>query len=61
MGRLASGKLSGRLGFYVAERILTIKMQDLYQDIMAKIVQALRDLRNPSAKPDVLLLNYCSL
>ncbi len=44
--------LRRRLGFYVDPRGVNPHSQDaedLYQEIMAKIVQALHDLRNPSA------------
>lgn len=43
--------LRARLGFYVDQRGMNPHNQDaedLYQEIMAKIVQALHDLRNPS-------------
>lgn len=48
--------LRRKLGFYVDQRGTNPHNQDaedLYQEIVAKIVQALHDLRNPSAKPDI--------
>jgi len=48
--------LRRRLGFYVDQRGTNPHNQDaedLYQQIMAKIVQALHDLRNPSASSDI--------
>src|SRR5688572_15773551 len=45
--------LRRRLGFYVDQRGINPHNQDaedLYQEIMTKIVQTLHDLRNPSAK-----------
>jgi RNA polymerase sigma factor (sigma-70 family) len=45
-----------RLGFYVDHRGINPNNQnaeDLYQEIMAKIVQALHDLRNRSATTDI--------
>jgi RNA polymerase sigma factor (sigma-70 family) len=45
--------LRRRLGFYVNQRGINPHNQDaedLYQEIMTKIVQALHDLRNPPAK-----------
>lgn len=48
--------LRQRLGFYVDQRGLNPhnqNAQDLYQEIMSKIVQALHDLRSPAAKTQV--------
>src|SRR5687767_7392458 len=48
--------LRRRLGFYVDQRGTNPHNQDaedLYQEIMAKIVQALHDLRNPSPTPAI--------
>ncbi len=48
--------LRRRLGFYVNQRGINPHNQDaedLYQEIMAKIVQSLHDLRNPSSKTDI--------
>ena len=48
--------LRRRLGFYVDQRGMNPHNQDaedLYQEIMVKIVQALHDLRNPSATTDI--------
>lgn len=48
--------LRRRLGFYVDQRGTNSHNQDaedLYQEIMAKIVQALHDLRSPSAKTNI--------
>lgn len=48
--------LRRRLGFYVDQRGVNPHNQDaedLYQEIMAKIVQALHDLRNSSAPTDI--------
>ena len=48
--------LRRRLGFYVNLRGINPHNQDaedLYQEIMAKIVQALHDLRNHSAKASI--------
>ena len=48
--------LRRRLGFYVDQRGANPHNQDaedLYQEIMAKIVQALHDLRNPSATTEI--------
>ncbi|MGH9971492.1 MAG: RNA polymerase sigma factor [Pyrinomonadaceae bacterium] len=48
--------LRRRLGFYVDQRGINPHNQDaedLYQEIMSKIVQALHELKNPSAKTDI--------
>ncbi len=48
--------LRQRLGFYVDQRGLNPHnqdAQDLYQEIMSKIVQALHDLRSPATKTDI--------
>jgi RNA polymerase sigma factor (sigma-70 family) len=48
--------LRRRLGFYVDQRGINPHNQDaedLYQEIMAKIVQALQDLRGASTKTDI--------
>src|SRR5688572_2914185 len=48
--------LRRRLGFYVDQRGLNPHnqdAQDLYQEIMSKIVQALHDLRSSAAKADI--------
>jgi RNA polymerase sigma factor (sigma-70 family) len=48
--------LRRRLGFYVDQRGINPHNQDaedLYQEIMTKVVQALHDLRNPLAKTDI--------
>jgi RNA polymerase sigma factor (sigma-70 family) len=48
--------LRRRLGFYVDQRGINPHNQeaeDLYQEAMTKIVQALHDLRTPSAKTDI--------
>jgi RNA polymerase sigma factor (sigma-70 family) len=48
--------LRRRLGFYVDQRGINAHNQDaedLYQEVMTKVVQALHDLRNPSAKTDI--------
>jgi RNA polymerase sigma factor (sigma-70 family) len=48
--------LRRRLGFYVSQRGINPHNQgaeDLYQEIMTKVVQALHDLRNTSAKTGI--------
>jgi RNA polymerase sigma factor (sigma-70 family) len=48
--------LRRRLGFYVDQSGINLHNQDaedLYQEIMTKIVQALHDLRNPSATASI--------
>jgi RNA polymerase sigma factor (sigma-70 family) len=48
--------LRRRLGFYVDQRGINSHNQDaedLYQEVMAKIVQSLRDLKSPSAKSEI--------
>ena len=48
--------LRRRLGFHVDQRGLNPynqDAQDLYQEIMSKIVQALHDLRGPATKTDI--------
>lgn len=48
--------LRRRLGFYVDQRGSNPHNQDaedLYQEIMTKVVQTLHDLRNPSAKSEI--------
>lgn len=48
--------LRRRLGFYVNQRGINPHNQDaedLYQEIMTKVLHALNDLRNPSAKTDI--------
>src|ERR1041385_4602388 len=48
--------LRHKLGFYVNQDGKNPRNQDaedLYQDIMTKVVQTLRNLRNPSAKTEI--------
>src|SRR5262249_35710988 len=48
--------LRRRLGFYVDQRGINPHNQDaedLYQEIMAKVVQAVHDLRTPATKSDI--------
>ena len=48
--------LRRRLGFFVDQRGMNPHNQDaedLYQEIMTKVVQTLHDLRNPSAKSEI--------
>ncbi len=55
-GPVVRQALRRRLGFYVDQRGINPHNQDaedLYQEIMAKIVQTLHDLRNPSATTDI--------
>ncbi|CAN5882628.1 hypothetical protein BH18ACI4_BH18ACI4_00660 [soil metagenome] len=53
--------LRRRLGFYVSQRGINPHNQDaedLYQEIMTKIVQTLQDLRNPSSKTSIENLQH---
>jgi RNA polymerase sigma factor (sigma-70 family) len=53
---VARRSLRRRLGFYVSNRGMNPHNQDaedLYQEIMTRVVQTLNDLRNPSPKTDI--------